>query len=162
MKGIIIYASKYGCTEKAVKLLQSKIPGEIKTVNVAREKASDLSLFDTVILGGPIYVGKMHNALAAYMQQNREALSRKRLALFICAGEQDPAGMEKQIASAFPEELYKRAIMRESFGGELYWDKLSLATKLILRVVKGIKEGYSRLSEEKIDRLAREVFEAQV
>ena len=162
MKGIIIYATKYGCTEKAVKLLQSKIPEEIKTVNVAREKAPDLSLFDTVILGGPIYIGKMHEALSAYMQQNLEVLKRKRLALFVCAGEQDPALMEKQLASAFPEELYNRAIMREVFGGELYWDKLDLMTKLILRVVKGIKEGYSRLSEVKIDRLARGIFGAQV
>jgi len=160
MKGIIIYATKYGCTEKAVKLLQSKISGEIKTVNVAKEKAPDLSLFDTVILGGPIYVGKMHGALSAYMQQNHEVLNRKRLALFVCAGEQDPALMEKQLASAFPEELYNRAIAREVFGGELYWDKLDLMTKLILRVVKGIKEGYARLSEVKIDKFARGVFGA--
>lgn len=157
MQGIIIYATKYGCTEKAVKLLQSKIPGGIKTVNVAREKAPDLSSFDTVILGGPIYAGKMHGALSAYMRRNREALKGKRLALFVCAGEQDPALGEKQLAAAFPEELHNRAVAREAFGGELYWDKLDPMTKLILRVVKGIKEGYSRLSEAKIDRLAREV-----
>lgn len=162
MKGIIVYATKHGCTEKAVKLLQSKIPGEIKAVNVEREKAPDLSLFDTVILGGPIYVGKMHKALSDYMQQNRDALKEKRLALFVCAGEQDPALMEKQLASAFPGELYNRAIMREVFGGELYWDKLDSMTKLILRVVKGIKEGYSRLSEVKIDRFVRGILDAQV
>ena len=161
MKGIIIYATKNGCTEKAVKLLQSKSPEEIKTVNVAREKAPDLSLFDTVILGGPIYVGKILKVLSVYMQQNREVLKRKRLALFICAGEQDPAIIEKLLASAFPEELFSCAIMREDFGGELHLDKLSLMTKLILRVVKGIKEDYSRLSEVKIDRLARGVFEGE-
>lgn len=162
MKGIIIYATRYGCTERAVKLLQSKIPGGMEAVNVAREKAPNLSLFDTVILGGPIYVGKMHNALSSYMKQNHEALKGKRLALFVCAGEQDPALMKKQLASAFPEELYNRAIMREDFGGELYWDKLDMMTKLILRVVKGIKEGYSRLSEVKIDRFVRGIRDAQV
>jgi menaquinone-dependent protoporphyrinogen oxidase len=158
MKGIIIYATKYGCTEKAVKLLQSKISEEIKIVNVEKEKAPDLSLYDTVILGGPIYVGKMHSVLSNYMQQNREVLKRKRLALFICAGEEDPAIMEKQLASAFPKELYKHAIIREVFGGELHLDKMSFITKLILRVVKGIKEDYSRLSEAKIDILARRVL----
>jgi len=138
--------------------LQSKIPGGIRTVNVAREKAPDLSVFDTVILGGPIYVGKMHGAMSAYMRRNLEALKSKRLALFICAGEQDPALMEKQFAAAFPEELYKGAMAREVLGGELYWDKLDFMTKLILRAVKGIKEGHSRLSGVKIDRLARLVF----
>jgi menaquinone-dependent protoporphyrinogen oxidase len=161
MKKIIIYASKYGCTEKAVKLLKSKIPGEIKTVNLAREKAPDLSAFDTVILGGPIYIGKMHKVLYDYMQQNREVLKKKRLALFVCAGEQDPAASEKQLTSAFPEELYNCAIIREAIGGELHLDKMSFMTKLMLRVVKGIKEDYSRLSEVKIDRFAREVSNVQ-
>lgn len=157
MKAIIIYSSQYGCTEKAVKLLQSRIQHGIKAVNVAKEKAPDLSSFDTVILGGPIYIGKMHKALSAYMKQNCEALKGKRLALFVCAGEQDPAVMEKQFASAFPEELYSRAAIREAFGGELDMGKLSPTTKLMLRIVKGIKEGYSRLSEVKIDRFARGV-----
>lgn len=154
MKAVIIYSSQYGCTEKAVKLLQQKIQHGIKAVNVAREKAPDLSRFDTVILGGPIYIGKMHKAMSAYMKQNCEALKAKRLALFVCAGEQDPAVMEKQFASAFPEELYSRALLREAFGGELYWDRLSSLTKLMLRMVKGIKEGYARLSEVTIDRFA--------
>lgn len=161
MKRIIIYATKYGCTEKAVKMLQSKIPGGIEAVNVAKEKAPDLSSFETVILGGPIYVGKMHNALSAYMKQNRETLKGKRLALFVCAGEQDPTLMEKQLAAAFPEELHNRAFLREDFGGELYWDKLDLMTKFILRMVKGIKAGYARLSDAKIDRFAKGILDAQ-
>jgi menaquinone-dependent protoporphyrinogen oxidase len=162
MKGIIIYATKNGCTEKAVKLLQSKIPEGIKAVNIAKEEAPDLSSFDTVILGGPIYIGKLHKALSAYIRQNYEVLKRKRLALFVCAGEQDVAAAQKQFVSAFPEELYNCAIMREVFGGELYWDELDFMTKLILRFVKGIKEGYSRLSEVKIDKFARRVLNAQV
>lgn len=162
MKGIIIYSTKYGCTEKAVKLLQSKLAGEIKAVNVAREKAPDLSSFDTVILGGPIYVGKMHSALASYMRKNCEALMKKKLALFVVAGEQDPALSEKQFVSAFPKELYDRAAIREVFGGELYWDKLSSMTKFILKAVKGIKEGYSRLSEVKIDKFASGVINARM
>jgi menaquinone-dependent protoporphyrinogen oxidase len=161
MKGIIIYASKYGCTERAVKLLQSKITQGIKAVNITKEKAPDLSLYDTVILGGPIYIGKMHKAMSAYMQKNCEALKKKRLALFVCAGEQDPAIAQKQLISAFPKELYDNAVMCEIVGGELEWDKLDFMTKLMLRIVKGIKEGYSRLSQEKIDRLAKGVLLAQ-
>lgn len=162
MKGVIIYATRYGCTEKAVKLMQSKIPGGIATVNVAKETAPDLSAFDTVILGGPIYIGKMHGALSAYMRRNREVLMGKRLALFICAGEQEPAVVEKELADAFPKELADRAVVREAFGGELHLDRLDWATKLVIRIVKGVKEDYSRLSETKIDRLARGVCGAQI
>lgn len=157
MKGIIIYATRYGCTEKAVKLLQRKIPGGTESVNIGKEKAPDLSLYDTVILGGPIYVGKTLKVLTDFMQQNLEALKKKKLALFLCAGEQDPQKKEALLTGAFPEELYKIAFMREIFGGELNWEKLDFMTKFMLRLVKGIKEGYSRLSEEKIIKFAADV-----
>ena len=156
MKGIIIYATRYGCTEKAAKILQKKIPG-IKTVNIMKEKAPDLSLFDTVILGGPIYVGKTLSGLASYMQQNIEILKKKKLALFLCAGEQDSVQIGRLLRDAFPEEIYRIAAVHEVFGGELRWEKLDFMTRLILKLVKGIKEGYSRLSEEKIGRFANEI-----
>lgn len=157
MKGIIIYATRYGCTEKAAKILREKIPGGMKTVNIMQEKAADLSQFDTVILGGPVYVGKTLKCLTNYMRQNIEILKKKRLALFLCAGEQDPKQTEQLFCNAFPEELNKNAVAREVFGGELHWEKLDFMTKLILKLVKGIKEGYSRLSEEKIARFANEI-----
>ena len=156
MKGIIVYATRYGCTEKAAKILQKKIPG-IKTVNIMKEKAPDLSLFDTVILGGPIYVGKTLRGLTSYMQQNIEILKKKKLALFLCAGEQDPVQIGRLLRGAFPEELYRIAAVHEVFGGELRWEKLDFMTRLILKLVKGIKEGYPRLSEEKIGRFASEI-----
>jgi menaquinone-dependent protoporphyrinogen oxidase len=104
----------------------------------------------------------MYKAMSDYMRQNYEVLKGKRLALFVCAGEQDPTIAEKQLVSAFPEELYNRAVVREVFGGELEWNKLDSITKLVLRFVKGIKDGYSRLSEDKIDKFARRVLNAQV
>lgn len=157
MKGIIIYATKHGSTEKAVKLLQSKITGDIRTLNVAKETAPDLSLYDTVILGGPIYVGKMPKELSTYIQKNSEVLKTKKLALFLCAGEQDSARREALLVSSFPKELYNHAVIREVLGGELKLKKVDLFTRFILRAAMGIKEDYSRISEEKIDGLAKAI-----
>jgi menaquinone-dependent protoporphyrinogen oxidase len=154
MKSLIIYATKYGCTEKAVRLLRTKIRGEVTAVNVTKDDVPSLSPFDTVIIGGPIYAGRIHKSLSLYMHSKLDTLIQKRLALFICAGEEDHSVIEKQIAEAFPEELFRHAIAAESFGGDLYWDKLDSFTKLILRMAKGIKSGYLRLSEAKIVRFA--------
>lgn len=158
MKGIIIYTTKHGCTEKAVKLLQSKTTKEIKAVNLAGEKPPDLSSYDTVLLGGPIYVGKIPKELSAYVKQNYETLKKKRLALFLCGGEEDPETLDKIFTTEFTEELCKHAVMREALGGELHLDQLSFMTKLILRLVKGIRSDYSRLSEAKIEKLAKGVL----
>jgi len=157
MKGIIIYATRHGCTEKAVKLLQKKLPDGIESVNIGKEKAPDLSLYDTVIFGGPIYVGKTLKPLTDYIQRNLDVLKKKKVALFLCAGEQDLQRTDALFAGAFPEELCKISFAREFFGGELYWEKLDFMTKLILRLVKGINGGYSRLSEEKIKKFASDV-----
>ncbi|HEX2946714.1 MAG TPA: flavodoxin domain-containing protein [Clostridia bacterium] len=166
MEGIIIYATKYGCTKKAAGLLreklQEKLQSGMKAVDIGKEKAPDLSAYDVVILGGPIYVGKTLKPLADYMQKNLEVLKRKRLALFLCAGEQDPGQKELLLAGAFPEELRKIAVACEVFGGELNWDKLDFMTRLILRLVKGIKTGYYRLSQEKIEKFALDVSKAGV
>lgn len=158
MKGIIIYATKYGCTEKVVKMLQSKIPIEVKTVNVEKEKITDLTEFDIIILGGPIYIGKIPKKLSDFIQENREILKSKKLALFLCAGEQDVTNMENLLLTAYSEELYNHAITREVVGGELHLSKLDFITRIMLRVVKGIKKDYSRLSEAKINKLAKEPF----
>lgn len=162
MKYIIIYASRHGCTEKAAKLLQEKLTEGTRAVNIEMEKVPDLSSFDTVILGGPVYIGKMHEKLSAYMKSQRDILKTKRLALFICAGEQDPIQRERLLVSAFPEELFACAIMREVFGGELSLKNLSFVKRLLLRFVKGIKEDYARLSEVKIDKFARRICDAKV
>lgn len=157
MKKLIIYATKNGCTEKAVKLLQAKLTGATKTVNITRERVSDLSQFDTVILGGPIYVGKIDKALYQFMVLHQGELITKRLGLFICAGEQDYERSQKQLIDSFPKELYDTAIVKDAFGGELDYHKLSFTTKLMLRIVKGITKGYSRLSGEKIEKFAQQL-----
>lgn len=158
MKEIIIYTTKHGCTEKAVKLMQLKAKKEIKAVNLALEKAPDLKQYDTIILGGPIYVGKLPKELSSFIQHNLEILKTKRLALFLCAGEQDPKSLEKLFSDSFTDVLNKHALYREALGGELHLDQLSFFTKLILRIVKGINEDYSRLSEEKIEMLVRRII----
>lgn len=158
MKEIIVYTTKHGCTEKAVKLIQLKADKEIKAVNLALEKVPDLHHYDTIILGGPIYVGKLPKELSTFIQQNLTILKNKRLVLFLCAGEQDPIVIDKLFSSAFSEELYKLAIYREALGGELHLDQLSFITKMMLKIIKGIDKDYSRLSEDKIEKLTRRII----
>jgi menaquinone-dependent protoporphyrinogen oxidase len=158
MKEIIIYTTKHGCTEKAVRMILRKTEKEIKAVNLARDRAPDLHQYDTIILGGPIYVGKLPKELTSFIQHNLDALKSKRLILFLCAGEQDPKAIEQLFSSAFTDDINKHAIYREALGGELHLDQLNFITKLILRIFIGIHKDYSRLSEEGIERLTSKII----
>jgi menaquinone-dependent protoporphyrinogen oxidase len=158
MKSIIIYTTKYGCTEKAVNLLRSKLPLDVKCFNLEKDGVPNLSLFDTVILGGPIYVGKLQKSLCLFIQNHLEELKARRLALFVCAGEEDAVKSEEQLAAAFSQELFQHAFAWEAFGGELQINKISFIEKLMIRIVKGIKESYFKLSEDKIDSFAKRLM----
>lgn len=158
MKMLIIYATKYGCTQKAVTLLKSKLCENVSSINIMKDKVPDLKEYDTVILGGSIYVGKIQKQMHNYMLKHAEELKTKRLGLFICAGEQDPVIIEKQLKTSFPKELFSHAIIKETFGGELHIEKISFIEKHMIRIVKGIKQNYSRLSEDKIDKFAKNIL----
>lgn len=82
---LILYAGKYGCTEKAAFLLKLRL-GEAEAVNLKYAKVPALAAYDTVILGGSIYYGTIRKEMAAFTSKNVQELSGKRLGLFICAG----------------------------------------------------------------------------
>ena len=157
MNTVILFATRYGSTENIAKLIWDKLPGEAKMVNIAKQQVPDISTFDAVVIGGPVYAGKLLKPLAAYMRQNLEELKKKKLALFLCAGEQEPLQIEKMIASNFPAELCSRAVFKGALGGELKLENLSRFMKFVLKNLIKVKEGYSRVSEENINALVRAV-----
>ncbi|MDH7552618.1 MAG: flavodoxin domain-containing protein [Spirochaetota bacterium] len=59
MKEIIIYSTKYGSVERSAKMLKSYLPEDTVPVNVKNEKEVNIEDFDTVILGGSVYMGKI-------------------------------------------------------------------------------------------------------
>ena len=56
MKTLIIYSTKHGTAEKAASILKSKLSGEVHLVNIMNNHATALESYDTIILGGSIYV----------------------------------------------------------------------------------------------------------
>jgi len=153
VRTIIVYTTKYGCVEKAVNILKSKMAGDVSDVNLAKEKAPSLEPFDNVILGGSIYVGKIQKALTKYIDSNLRVLLSKRVGLFICAAQPEPVST-KELEDNFPAELFNHAVVKEVFGHEYRLDKTGFINKVILRKVAGVTESASALSEEKITSFA--------
>lgn len=154
MKTIIVYTSKYGCTEKAADVLKSRMGGEVEVINLRLAQEPSLREYDTVILGGSIYYGKIQKEMTAFVNKVKPELASKRVGFFICAGNKEQAAQVLQ--SAFPDDLLQTAVATEVFGDEIYYNKLSLMDKFILRMVKGKdhKSG-SGLSLENIEKFAQ-------
>ncbi len=62
MKTLIVFSTKYGCTEKCVDILKSQIQGEVH-ISLVKDIRVDLNNFDNIIVGGSVYMGKIQKEL---------------------------------------------------------------------------------------------------
>ena len=141
MKTIVIYGSNYGYAKDCAKELSKQLKGEVLLVNVSTDSIPSIEEFDNVVIGGSIYMGKVSKIIKEYITSNVELLKNKRVGLFLCCGL--PEDFEKNIKNAFPEELLKKVISVESFGGELRIEKMNLTHKILVGLMKKVaaKEG---------------------
>jgi menaquinone-dependent protoporphyrinogen oxidase len=157
MKTIIIYATKYGFTQKCVENLKEKIKGPVDVVNIKEPVEIKLSEYNQVIIGGPIYIGKMQKEIKEFCDTHVETLRNKRVGLFITCGFLD--NFSEHLKNSFPNRLLDVAMVKKCFGGEINITKMKfldrLLTKMVIKMVA--KEGKEppKMLEENIDVFAK-------
>ncbi len=154
MKTVIIYASKHGCTEKCSNLLKDKLHGEVKIVDIKKESMPEIILFDNIIIGGSIYMGRIQKEVNALCLKNISALKKKKLGFFICCMSENEIA-EKQIHTSFPEELLTDAIATQYFGGEFIFKKMNVLERFIIKKISKTNKDTSTLSQENINKFAQ-------
>ena len=80
-RGIVLYQSKYGSTEKYARWLAEESGYDI--IEVKKAKADTMNGYETVILCGAVYASGI--AGISYLRKNKNALAGKRTAVF-CVG----------------------------------------------------------------------------
>lgn len=131
MKTLILFASKHGCTQQAASRLAQQL-SDADLRSVSQLAAIDLADYETVIVGGSIYVGQLDKALVQYLFSQMDVLRQQRVGLFVCCGQADKA--LEQLRSAFPSELVQLAVAQGYFGYS--FQGLSLPEKLICKALK--------------------------
>jgi len=154
MNTLIIYATKYGCTEKCAEILSGKLSGKVDLCNLKTKKVPDLSQYDKVIFGGSVYMGKIQKEVSEFCSRNLNVLKDKKVGLFICAMREGDTA-ETELNTSFPEELLAKATAKESFGGEFILKKMSFMDRLIVKKVSKIDKDTSNILEENINRFAQ-------
>ncbi len=152
-KTIILYQSRTGTTEKAVKLLAEKLKGDTTIVNLKKDKAPSLDDYSNVIIGGSIRASMIQSGIKKYIEKNMELLKTRDIGLFLCCMEEG-ATAEKQFNESYPEELRNIARARGLFGGEFDFDKMNFLEKGIVKKVAGVTESVSNIKYEAIEDFA--------
>lgn len=154
MDTIIVYATKYGCTERCAEVLAGKLSGRVDLCNLKKGRLPELEQYDKVIIGGSIYIGGIQKEVKEFCSKNLSILKDKKIGLFICGMQKDDA-IETELNTAFPQELLSAAVSREYFGGEFIFKKMNFLDRLIVKKVSKIDKDTSNIMDENINKLAQ-------
>ena len=144
MKLLIVYSTKNGTTESCVKHLISVLKGlDVTTVCLERDTAPDLTEYDMVLLGGPVYFGKFRPALREFLKKNEDTLCQKKLGLFFCCGLAHD--MEYYMEKLFSQRLRDAAFQTLYFGGLLKIEGCGWMDRILLHSMR------SSILESEID-----------
>ena len=117
-KTVIVYESEYGTTEKIAKYL-SLVLGPAKYCKTA-DFSDNYKDFDFIIIGSPIYSGKILPKITEFIEENINWLKKKNVSLFCtCINIED--GNENLIAL---EKILGNVITKRVLGGILKLDRL--------------------------------------
>ena len=150
MKHLIVFTTRHGTTSKIAHSIAEKI-GNTDTFGLKGMKnAPNPENYDMVVLGGPIYLGKLARPLVSYAQRYRDILVNRILGLFILCLSEGPVS-EGYINSSFSESLRARAAVVSAFGGRVKIKEINLFERFAVKRVKKIYSDFSSLDEKKID-----------
>lgn len=131
MKGVIIYDSKYGATRQYAEWMDEEL--ELPVLTPDRVTAQGLLMFDFVIIGSSVYMGKL--LIGEWLKQNISILQNKVLFLFIvCA----TPSSEKEKQEHIIEENVPALLLNGSnvffLPGRLIKKELSWRDRLLVKI----------------------------
>ncbi|WP_048190993.1 flavodoxin domain-containing protein [Methanobacterium sp. SMA-27] len=145
MKALIIYGTRYGTAtgiaEEISKVLKEENV-DVDLENAREKKELDVTSYDLVVVGSGIKMGKWTKATMNFLKKNKDALSKRKVALFVTCGAANEEktiaeGQEKYLDNIAKENLINEPIATGLFGS--VYDpnaKQGLIFKLVNRSIK--------------------------
>lgn len=151
----IIYATKHGCTDKCAHTLSNEIIKETTLINLETNAETDISEYDTVVIGGSIHAGMINKKIKKFINKNQDMLLKKKIGLFLCCMFEGDTAL-KQFQDAYPESLRKKAVAHGLFGGELDFNKMNVLERALVKKIANVDKSISRISYSNIKEFAKQ------
>jgi menaquinone-dependent protoporphyrinogen oxidase len=119
---LVAYATKMGSTQEVAEAIAAALreEGLGADIRVAAE-VEDLGLYDGVVLGGGLYMGRWHREARRFMKRHRKSLADMPLAVFalgpIGESEKEFAGARKQLEGSLAKTPELQPVSTAIFGG---------------------------------------------
>lgn len=146
-KVLVAYASKYGSTGGVADAIGKELCTKELAADVRLIKhVSNISSYQAVVIGSPIYRGKWMPEAVDFLEDNGDVLRQVPVAYFlVCMNLAQPSAEKRAEVSAYMERVLKAAPQLQpvgfgTFAGALHYDNLSRFNRRILKS-KGVPEG---------------------
>ncbi len=157
MSLLIIYSSKYGSTEKSAKNLGKFYGKNFSLLNIKNRKKQDIDLekYDSIAIGGSIYVGKIHREIKRFCSDYEKELLKKKIGLFLCCGSENE--LNKYFKDSFGTKLLPHSVYNAHFGYEYDFDKMSFLSRVAVKKIAGINKSKSNILKDNIKKMAKKL-----
>lgn len=132
MKGLLLYDSVYGVTDKCAKEVAKNLGDFITLEKISDKPRKTVAGFDFVILASPIRFGKItNNAMSQAMILSREIVSIPHAAFFCHIMPKEKLNTGELLPLSFSRNLLAAGF----FGGEFSVEKASFIDRIISKLV---------------------------
>lgn len=154
----VIYKSKYGTTKRYAGWIALKLGADLYELSDIRTK--DLNSYDTIIYGGPLYIGKIKGI--NFITNNYEKLLNKNLIVFTVGMESySEECRNKIINSNFEGDIIDKIYLYH-FKGAFSYKELGIIDKTMMRFMKKRLESKDRRDLSDDDKNLLKGFESGV
>ncbi|MGL9730346.1 flavodoxin domain-containing protein [Enterococcus sp. DIV0756] len=147
MRTLILYATKYGSTKKCAELLKTYLHGDVTVESIKSSRINPTS-YDAIIIGGPVYMGKMNGSVTSFCKRNKRLLMSKRIALFACC--YTPKEDTEYLKRLFPADLMAHSVCTTTVGGVMDYAKMNVAFRKLFESLKKIDDFNEKFAEPEI------------
>ena len=160
MKIAVIYASKYGTTEKVAESIADKlkVTNEVALFPLKQNPQPDISAFEMVLIGSSIYAGQASKKVNLFCKANESLLLQKKIGLFVCGMHPDKEEQEKELKNAYSEDLQKKAMATGFLGGEFLFEKMNFFERMIIKKIAKTTSSVHQIDENAIDDFINQIM----
>jgi len=133
---------------------QAPEPHDVVVLDLA-DGTPDLTPFDLVVLGTPIYAGQPLPAMRDLIRTGIPDTAR--LGLFVIGMVPDAEGRVRELANAYPEELRERATAVGFLGGRLRFSRMNRFERFVVTRMAKTRTDVDAIEEDALSRFVSEL-----
>ena len=154
---LIAYASKYGGTRICAETLKERFLGaDVEIYDLEHDKI-DLARYDKVVIGAPVFAGKIYSPLTSFCTNYKNELLSKRLGLFICGCAPEKFD-DDQLNKSYDAQLLKHAVVKVRLGFVVDPAKRNVITRFIMKKITGSAAYQKKIENEAIEKIYKAIM----